>query len=281
MAESCTGSSNSCPVDGFVPNGSACNDANACTQADGYLSGLCVGSNPVTCPEADQCHEAGTCDPATGLCSSPAKPDGSSCNDGNACTKTDTCWGEACVGRNLVVCTASECHEAGTCDPATGWCSSLAKPDGAACDDEDPCTGKDTCWGERCVGAEPPSCDDGDACTDDWCGQPDGCGNTPLVGFASLTCGCDNGVQTAWCSSVPTRIERRFARACSLIARSGDLGTAKGRKLVKRAAKNFRIASQMAVQMGRTHEVTPECSKDLMVTLGETRSRAIGLVRGK
>src|SRR5216684_665797 len=44
---------------------------------------LCAG---VTCTASDQCHVAGTCDPATGMCSNPPKANGTACNDGNACT---------------------------------------------------------------------------------------------------------------------------------------------------------------------------------------------------
>jgi lysophospholipase L1-like esterase len=97
------------------PNGSACTDANACTQADSCQGGACVGSNPVTCSALDQCHDAGTCSPATGACSNPAKPNGTGCTDGSACTQTDACQAGSCVGGNPVVCTASDqCHAAGT-----------------------------------------------------------------------------------------------------------------------------------------------------------------------
>jgi hypothetical protein len=48
---------------------------------------FCAG---VTCTAVDQCHSAGTCNPATGVCSNPSKANGTSCNDGNACTQTDT-----------------------------------------------------------------------------------------------------------------------------------------------------------------------------------------------
>src|SRR2546421_702673 len=89
----------------------------------------------------DQCHVAGTCNPATGTCSNPAKPDGASCDDGNACTGTDTCQAGTCTGTNPVVCAATDqCHVAGTCDPATGTCSNPAKPNGAACNDGSACT---------------------------------------------------------------------------------------------------------------------------------------------
>src|SRR5207249_4522688 len=103
--------------------GSACNDDNACTRSDNCRNGVCAGSNPVVCPAQDQCHDAGTCNPATGTCSNPGKPDGSACNDGNACTRSDTCQSGVCTGGNPVVCPApDQCHDAGTCNPATGAC---------------------------------------------------------------------------------------------------------------------------------------------------------------
>ena len=77
----------------------------------------------MTCTAQDQCHTAGTCDPATGICSNPNKADGTTCNDGNACTTADTCQAGTCTG-TPVTCTAQDqCHAAGTCDPATGVCS--------------------------------------------------------------------------------------------------------------------------------------------------------------
>ena len=100
-------------------NGTACNDGNVCTQTDTCQAGVCVGSNPLFCAATDQCHTAGVCDPVTG-CSNPAKPNGTACNDGNVCTQWDWCQAGVCVGKNPVVCTASdECHIAG-CDPTVG-----------------------------------------------------------------------------------------------------------------------------------------------------------------
>src|SRR5436189_97206 len=123
------------------PDGAACTDGNACTQTDTWQGGVATGTYPVTCAAADQCHDAGTCDPATGLCSSPAKPDGAACTDGNACTQTDTCQGGVCTGTNPVTCAAADqCHDAGTCDPATGRCSSPAEPKGTPLNARNPCT---------------------------------------------------------------------------------------------------------------------------------------------
>jgi hypothetical protein len=72
LAESCTGSAAACPADGFVADGTACNDGTACTQTDACQGGTCVGSNPVVCTAFDACHSVGTCDPGTGVCSNPA-----------------------------------------------------------------------------------------------------------------------------------------------------------------------------------------------------------------
>ena len=79
-----------------LSDGTPCNDGNLCTHTDTCESGLCTGNNPVVCPSGDQCHGPGACIPATGICSQPAKPDGTLCDDGNACTHASICEGGAC-----------------------------------------------------------------------------------------------------------------------------------------------------------------------------------------
>src|SRR5207248_742343 len=141
------------------PDGAPCDDGSACTQTDTCQAGACAGTNPVACTASDQRHTAGTCNPATGTCSNPAKPDGVPCDDGNACTQTDACQAGACAGTNPVACTASDqCHTAGTCNPATGACSNPAKPNGVPCDDGSACTQTDTCQAGACVGTNPVAC---------------------------------------------------------------------------------------------------------------------------
>ena len=151
--------------DPMKPIGTACSDGNACTQTDSCKGGACVGENPVVCTASDQCHNAGTCDPGTGACTNPAKPDKTACNDGNACTQSDACEGGTCVGADPVLCTASDqCHVAGTCDPGTGACSNPGKPDGTACSDGNACTQSDACESGTCVGADPVLCTASDQC---------------------------------------------------------------------------------------------------------------------
>lgn len=88
------------------PDGTPCDDGNACTQTDQYQNGVCVGFNPKSCTASDQCHLAGACNASTGLCSNPAKSDGAACNDGNACT-ADTCQSGTCTGKTPTTCIAT------------------------------------------------------------------------------------------------------------------------------------------------------------------------------
>jgi hypothetical protein len=146
-------------------DGSTCSDGNACTQTDTCQAGSCSGGNSVSCTAQDQCHVAGVCDPDTGTCSNPSKPNGSTCTDGNACTDGDTCQGGACAPGTPQVCGAQDqCHVAGTCDPQTGVCSNPSKGDGSACNDGNSCTQTDTCQAGACVGANEVTCTALDDC---------------------------------------------------------------------------------------------------------------------
>jgi hypothetical protein len=123
-------------------DGSTCSDNNACTQTDLCQAGHCVGSNPVVCQPSDQCHNAGTCNPGTGNCSSgSAKTNGTLCHDGNSCTldgdttqntcspfgaTCDHCVNGNCVGGDCQTgspCTKPPCGPSGTCQLANNACS--------------------------------------------------------------------------------------------------------------------------------------------------------------
>ncbi len=79
----------------------------------------------VTCTALDQCHVAGTCNPATGVCSNPTKQDGQICDDGNVCTQGDHCVNGVCMGNN-----------AGADSDGDGYCDVFESQQG--CDPLDP-----------------------------------------------------------------------------------------------------------------------------------------------
>jgi hypothetical protein len=87
-----------------VADGATCDDGNACTTDDVCYAGSCVAGTTVTCPAPDACHGAGTCNPATGVCSAPPLT-AATCKNGwikgAACDCDGTCCGAGnnCVGR--------------------------------------------------------------------------------------------------------------------------------------------------------------------------------------
>ncbi len=156
------------PMTGVCSNpakidGASCDDGNPCSQTDTCMAGVCVGGNPVICAAKDSCHTAGLCSPATGACSEPAKADGASCDDGDACTQIDSCKAGVCTGATPVTCSAKDaCHDVGVCEPMTGMCSDPFKVDGFGCNDANECTDADVCAMGSCVGKAKP---DGTPCS--------------------------------------------------------------------------------------------------------------------
>ncbi len=144
------------------PDGSPCDDTDLCTQLDSCQSGVCTGGDPVVCTAQGPCLDPGTCDPNTGVCSSPAKPDGTACDDSDLCTQLDVCLAGTCTGTDPLVCVApSTCAAAGSCDAATGLCSHPPLPSGTACEDGNACTSGDVCDGAGVCLVGTSSCGDG------------------------------------------------------------------------------------------------------------------------
>jgi hypothetical protein len=181
----CNTATGSCVLTNY--DGTACDDGNACTSGTTCSKGSCGGGTAVTCQAQDQCHDVGTCDATTGKCSSPAKQDGTGCNDANACTTGDACKSGICQG-NAVVCTASDqCHMPGTCNSNDGTCSNPAKADSSGCDDQNACTHSDSCQGGVCKGGNAVVCTASDQCHDvGICDTVSGLCSNPVkpVGFA-------------------------------------------------------------------------------------------------
>ena len=145
-----------------------CDDADACTTLDTCQGGACVGVFPVVCDDGDPCTDD-VCDPATGDCLSPPGPDGTPCEDFDACTQTDQCVSGVCAGTDPVVCNDGDPCTADACNPVSGACLTPPAPNGTPCTDENACTRSDQCQAGTCVGFDPVPCDDGFACTADAC----------------------------------------------------------------------------------------------------------------
>jgi hypothetical protein len=120
--------------------------------ADGFVclvAAECVHGNCVAGVCCDTACNGGFCDACSrvmgaqvdGVCFQHAF----ACDDGQKCTENDVCAQGVCAGAPKVCPTADSCHETSVCDPATGECSNVAKPDHTPCDDKDDCTVDDRC----------------------------------------------------------------------------------------------------------------------------------------
>jgi outer membrane protein assembly factor BamB len=140
------------------PEGTACNDGDACTADDECYRGACLGT-PVTCdtPPPNECVDAYTMRSyaAEGVCAAGSCSYGHqdvNCGDGCA---DGACVGDPCAG---VVCDQppGPCYESeGVC--SKGSCSYPPLADGTACDDGQSCTVDDACGSGVCSGA-PMTC---------------------------------------------------------------------------------------------------------------------------
>jgi len=149
------------------------------------------------------CDPDDTCDGTTNACAAVYTADGTTCDDGNACTIDDACDDSGqCVGTpdTGTSCTdGNACTIDDACD-ASGQCVGTPIPDssGTTCDDGSRCTINDVCLaGGICQGTPNTgaSCNDSNACTiNDACNDSGQCVGTPNTS-ASCTDGlsCTTG----------------------------------------------------------------------------------------
>jgi len=99
------------------------------------------------------------CLDTTGSCT--GQPDGTGCDDGNACNGTETCQAGVCQHAappaDGTACDARDaCRGTGACQSGTCVAGAVL-PDGSACPDADPCNGTEVCQAGACVAGSGPA----------------------------------------------------------------------------------------------------------------------------
>lgn len=104
-----------------------------CAEETDCTSGFCADG--VCCATACDAGPCSACAVAAGAPTDGACVllTGTTCDDQNACTTSDTCQAGVCTGATVVECTPSECQHGGSCEPASGACTFTNLPDGTPC----------------------------------------------------------------------------------------------------------------------------------------------------
>jgi hypothetical protein len=116
-------------------------------------------------------------------------PSGAACVVGANCA-SGVCHGGICC---IAACTPPDaCHLVGSCEPGTGACINPPAPDGAGCDDGNPCTTNDACQSGACISGAALTCSAMNACHDVGVCDPaaSGCTNPAKPNGTP----CNNGV---------------------------------------------------------------------------------------
>lgn len=194
--ESCNPYTGLC--DTTVLDGSSC-DANG-------DAGICVGSTctsvcaAVGCDDGDEC-TLDNCDPASGACTNPVAPNGTSCDFGGL---PGICISGIC--EDAMLCDGIDCDDGNVCtddycDPLDGSCQHDPVPSSVSCNSGG---GPGVCIDGACKSeCALVDCDDGVECTEDVCNPIDASCSNVLAPDGSF---CDSGYgrcQSGSCDPIP------------------------------------------------------------------------------
>jgi hypothetical protein len=180
LAGQCLGTSVACDCQGDgdcapLEDGDMCNGTLVCDFEVFPYRCKVDADTVVECPQPDGPDAfclASQCGPLTGECQLVPNHSGFSCDDGDACTMSESCQDGICTGGVPVNCNDGNGCTNETCDAAIGC---VHEPNGEACDDGDLCTTGDQCQKGQCAAGGIADCDDGNPCTKDGCQLVEGC----------------------------------------------------------------------------------------------------------
>ena len=177
-------------------DGAECDDGHACTAQGSCKAGKCSASKePTDCDDKNPCTDD-SCEEPNGC---KNQNNDNSCDDGSLCTSNDHCTGGACQGTSRECAADSDACNVAGCDPKTGSCNKLPRPDATSCDDDDSCTLTSKCQGGTCKG-------EGNAC---------GANATACTAGSPNTCTCADGYVNADGRCRPSMDECSGTNPCS------------------------------------------------------------------
>ena len=179
-------------------DGVACNDHQALTAGETCSAGVCGGGATLGCVTSADCASfgdgcnQGVCDQTSHTCHAEPVADGSSCDDGDPCTLSDTCGGGVCVAGAPKSCAALDAAcVVGVCAATTGACVTKPRVNGTACSSGAYCQVAEACVGGACTGGHVRDCSGLDAaCAVGSCDEgQDACVASPRPSGTACTTG--------------------------------------------------------------------------------------------
>lgn len=136
--------------------GQSCGGGSDCAS-QACVAGVCVAASCLSdadCAGMETACTAGKCGPDFTCAPAPSN-EGMACDDGDLCTPASACQAGACAAGEALDCSHFDgLCTLGACDPETGACVAVDRPDGTDCDDDDGCTVTSTCMAGACVASD-------------------------------------------------------------------------------------------------------------------------------
>lgn len=152
--------------------GTSCGGGQLCDAGGSCTVGCVIGGTFYAAAAVNPANACQVCAPATATMAWSNTSNGTACNDGTTCTKSDVCNAGTCGG-TAYSCIPTSCQASSSCD-GNGGCTSTNLPGGTLCpDDGNLCTG-DSCNGAGVCAhaslANGTSCGAGQVCNGGNCG---------------------------------------------------------------------------------------------------------------
>jgi hypothetical protein len=308
VAETCDGTHDVCPADGFAdrskvcrPAAGPCDSPETCTGRDGRCGRDAHRLPTFVCrPSAGACDVPEHCDGVSDECPpdtvAPAatvcRPAAGACDAAETCTGVDAACPPDFHQPAGVVCrpVAGDCDVAEACDGSSATCpadlfkppTTVCRPPAGVCDVAETCSGTSPVCALDAVAPATTVCRRAmDPCdVDDTCdGTSRACPATDVrkTGEEGVTCAFTRAMPAPSCvdQSVPPRIPGLFGRAGILVGRAFTAHGAKRCARLRRASHG--LASDVTIVDHEVHRERPaislDCATALRSVLNDARDR--------